>query len=100
MDKNPFLKRVMKPVKEDIFHSSAYGRAQSGGGMGSASTESFSDRMKIEQRRTMIKGYSGSSIANSAIGSGPRAKTFTPSASSGSGLGPKPMPPKNPGISR
>lgn len=86
MSVNPILKRVMKPVKEDIFHSSAYGAAQSGAGMGSASTESFSRRRKIEENRRLVKGYNHSSIASAATSNGPRAKVFTP-------------PPKNPGVS-
>ena len=102
MDKNPFLDRLMKiNDKGDIFHSSAYGKAQNGGSMGAASTESFATRRQIEQNRTVIKGYGSSSVARSVIGNGPRAKTYMPPAKNNVGLGPRPMAgPKNPGISR
>lgn len=106
MEVNPFLKRMMKVDNSDIFHSSAYGSAQSGSGMGATSSRSFSDRMKVENSRRVVKGYGSSSIANSAIGNGPRAKVCAPSSNGGVGGGigggarPNPLPPRNPGISR
>ena len=121
MDKNPLLKYVMKPAESDVFHSSVYGKMQNGSGMGSTSSESFSERMKREGSRTMVRKYGSSSVANNAIGNGPRAKTFTPPAKENAGgarpvgagvgsvgTGARPvgaksaMPPlpKNPGISR
>ena len=43
--------------KQDFFHSSAYAKAQNGGAMGVASTESFAARREIGQNRTMVRGY-------------------------------------------
>ena len=106
MEVNPFLKRLMKAKKEDVIHSSAYGAVQNQGGIGSASTESFRDRMKMEKNRTMVRGYGDSSVATSAMGNAPRPKTYTPPAkgiannSKAASLGPKPTPPRNPGIPR
>lgn len=80
----------MKDEKEDIFHSSAYGKAQNGGSMGSASSVSFTDRMKINQSRRVVKGYGDSRLASQGIGNGPRAKQYTPPAEK-LPLGPKPM---------
>ena len=54
--KNPFIKYVMKDEKEDIFHSSAYGKAQNGGAMGVTSAQSFSERMKIEKNGRLCEG--------------------------------------------
>lgn len=77
--KNPFLKYVMKnEKKEDIFHSSAYGVAQNGAGMGAASTQSFRERRAIEQNRQNIGGYDRSRIMNGASMNGPRPKIYTP----------------------
>ncbi|MDO4612383.1 MAG: hypothetical protein Q4B29_02925 [Candidatus Saccharibacteria bacterium] len=75
---NPFLKYVMKEKKEDIFHSSAYAKAQSGGGMGAVSAQSFRERQKIENNRQNIGGYDRSGIMGTAAQNSPRPKTFTP----------------------
>lgn len=72
------LKYIKKDDKEDIFHSSPYGRAQNESSMGVASTETFSDRRKIDQRRQVVKKYGDSQIANSMIMNGPHAKPYTP----------------------
>ena len=55
--KNPFLKYVMKEKKENIFHSSAYGKAQNAGAIGAASVEGFEARMRIEKNRQIVHGY-------------------------------------------
>ena len=96
------IKRVMKDDKEDIFHSSAYGKAQNGAGMGASSTESFAARRKIDQNRQVVKGYGNSNLVGQAIGNGPRAKAYTPPTPStqGSPAPARPLPPRNPGISR
>lgn len=75
---NPFLKYVMKDTKEDIFHSSVYGKAQNGSSMGSASTESFGDRMKVDKNRQVVHGYNDSQIANNMYTNGPKAKKYVP----------------------
>ena len=96
------IKRVMKDDKEDIFHSSAYGKAQNGAGMGVSSVESFAARRKIDQNRRVVKGYGDSNLVGQAISNGPRAKTYTPPAPEAQG-GSAParlLPPRNPGISR
>lgn len=96
---NPFLKYLMKDdKKEDIFHSSAYGVAQNGAGMGAASTQSFRERQKIEENRQKVGGYNRSGIMGSAAANGPRAKTYTPPARGTglvgrSGASPRPMGP-------
>lgn len=78
MQKNPFLKYIMKDKKEDIFHSSAYAKAQSGGNIGAASSESYNVRVNIGQNRTKIKGYGDSELMMGSRENGPRAKTYTP----------------------
>ena len=108
-DINPFTKYLIKDKKEDIFHSTAYAKAQNGSTMGAVSTQSFAERQKLEQNRQMIQGYGASRIANNSIGSGPRAKTFTPPAGASGGFGgaagvrpggaPKPSMPKPLGLS-
>lgn len=76
---NPFLKYMMKKEKKaDIFHSSAYGKAQSGGVMGSASAKSFGDRMKMDRNRTTIRRYDDSKLVAGAKDNGPHAKKYTP----------------------
>ena len=62
--KNPFTKILIKDKREDIFHSSAYAKAQSGGVMGAASVESFEKRRKIDQNRQVIQKYKDSQVAN------------------------------------
>ena len=54
----------MKDKKENIFHSSTYASAQSGGGMGATSTMSFEQRRKIDRNRSLVKRYSDSMVAN------------------------------------
>lgn len=76
--KNPFIKYLMKEKKEDIFHSSGYGKAQSAEVIGTASTQSFADRMKIDKNRQIVRGYNDSRIANGMYANGPRAKQYVP----------------------
>lgn len=73
--KDLILKYVKQDKKEDIFHSSPYGRAQSGSSMGAASTETFSSRKALDQQRQIVRRYGESRIANNVITSGPRAKS-------------------------
>lgn len=101
MDQSAILKRLMdKSKKEDIFHSSAYGKAQNGAGMGASSAESFAARRRIDQNRRVIKGYGNSSLVGQAIGNGPRAKVYTPPVANTQSGAARPLPPRNPGISR
>lgn len=75
---NPFIKYLMKEQKENIFHSSAYGKAQNAGAIGAASTESFEERMKVEQNRKIVQGYNDSRIVNGVYMNGPKAKKYVP----------------------
>ena len=88
--KNPFLKYIVKDKKEDIFHSSAYGKAQNGGSMGTVSNVSFGERMNINRNRQVVRGYGDSRLANQNIGNGPRAKQYTPPERSSGISGPRP----------
>ena len=99
---NPFLKYVMKDEKEDIFHSSAYGKAQNGQGIGTASVETFTHRNAINNNRQHVKSYGDSEIINSTKMNAPHAKTYTPPARTKTTPTPvqRPIIPKNPGISR
>lgn len=76
--KNPFLKYMMKEKKENIFHSSAYGKAQNAEAIGTTSVESFEARMRMEKNRQIVHGYNDSRIANSMYSNGPRAKKYVP----------------------
>lgn len=76
--KNPFIKYLMKEQKGDIFHSSAYGKAQNAKAIGVASAESFKERMKVEKNRKIVQGYNDSRIVNGAYASGPKAKKYVP----------------------
>lgn len=84
--KNPFLKYIMKEKKEDIFHSSAYGKVQSADAMGTASVETFDERMKVERNRQIVRGYNDSRIASRSFAEGPRAKKYVPSEKKQSGM--------------
>lgn len=59
----PIVKRLIRDEKSEFFHSSAYGRAQSGGTIGAASTESFDQRRKIDENRQNIRKYDDSLVA-------------------------------------
>ena len=74
---NPFLKYVMKDEKEDIFHSSAYGKSQSGASIGATSSESFATRRTTDQNRQFVQGYGSSRLSSTPINA-QRAKTYTP----------------------
>lgn len=63
MSDAPIVKRMIRDEKSDFFHSSAYGRAQSGGTIGAASTESFDQRRKIDENRQNIRKYDDSLVA-------------------------------------
>lgn len=78
IQKNPFLKYLIKDDKQDVFHSSEYARAQSGDTMGASSTESFQVRVNINQNRTRIRGYNDSRIVTGAKMNAPKAKTYAP----------------------
>lgn len=91
--KDFILKYVKKDKKENIFHSSSYGRAQNGTVMGAASTETFHDRRQIDQHRKVIQKYGDSRIASSGAMNGPHAKPYVPPKSK-SPTSPRPTRPK------
>ena len=107
--KNPFLKYLIKDKKEDVFHSSAYAKAQSGASIGAASTESYQVRVNVSQNRQRVRGYSNSDIMANAGGGMRKAEVYKPpignntfgvnSGAGGVSAGRAPMMPKNPGIS-
>lgn len=81
MDKNPFLERLMRiddDKRGEVFHSSTYGMAQNKAGMGTASTKSFSARIKIDQSRNIIKAYRDSKVVNEVRKGALRTKACTP----------------------
>lgn len=60
MNKNPFLKRLMKGVEaKDVLHSSGYAAAPN---MGATSTQSFSERREIDQNRLNVRAYGDSEL--------------------------------------
>ena len=65
MLKNPFLKRFNKVQSGDVLHSSVYARAQDGGTVGVASTESFAQRLDVSKNRQFVRRYGDSKIAKS-----------------------------------
>lgn len=81
--KNPFLKYIMKDKKEDVFHSSAYAKAQNGTGFGATSSESFKVRVNINQHRQAVRGYSESKLMTEGVHGGPKAKTYEAPDASG-----------------
>lgn len=93
----------MKDKKEDVFHSSAYAKAQNGASIGVASSESYQVRVNINQNRQNIKGYKDSELMNgirSQMPKAAKAATSEPSVGIQTKAQPRPvMPPKNPGIS-
>ena len=71
-------KYIIKKKTEDVIHSSAYAEAQNRGGIGTASTQSFNDRMKIEENRSRIQEYNDSRVVTQArASSGIKAKVYT-----------------------
>ena len=78
IQKNPFLKYMMKDEKKDVFHSSAYAKAQSGETIGSASVEDFRVRVNVNQNRQIVRGYRDSKIMTDANKNAPKAKAYTP----------------------
>lgn len=79
IQKNPFLKYMIKDEKKDIFHSSAYAKAQGGDTIGAASTEDFKVRVNINQNRQIVQGYRDSKVMTDASKNVPKAKTYTKS---------------------
>lgn len=105
IQKNPFLKYVMKDKKEDVFHSSGYAKVQNGSNFGAASSESYQVRVNINQHRQKVQGYRDSEIMTGTRNRGIKTKTYTPpeggaGGDSGSRTASRAaMPVKNPGIS-
>ena len=77
---NEILKKyLIKSNKEDILHSTTYGKAQSGSNIGNTSAETFAARLALERNRHIVKGYSHSSLMGKIIVHGsPKPKTYTP----------------------
>lgn len=78
IQKNPFLKYLVKDKKEDIFHSSGYAKAQSGAAMRAASSESYKVRVNINQNRQKVRGYGDSRIMKETRNQEMRAKPYEP----------------------
>lgn len=76
--KNPFIKYLIKEKKENIFHSSEYGKAQSASVMGTTSTQSFEERMKVDKNRQIVQSYNDSRIVSGSYLNGPKAKQYVP----------------------
>ena len=67
----------MKGKKKDMVHTSVYAEVQNSGGIGAASTRTFSDRMKIKGNRQKIREYNDSRVVTQAYASsGVKAKTY------------------------
>lgn len=75
VQKNPFLKYLIKDKKEDVFHSSGYAKAQNGGNIGAASTDSYAVRVNVNQCRQMVRGYKDSELMNGTGNKKPKAET-------------------------
>lgn len=78
IQKNPFLKYLIKDEKQDVLHSSGYAKAQNGASMGASSSESFAARVKIDQDRQRVRRYNDSRLVAGARMNAPRAKTYEP----------------------
>ena len=78
IQKNPFLKYLIKDDKKDVFHSSGYAKAQSGETIGAASTESFRVRVNVNQNRQIVRGYRDSKIMMDANKNAPKPKAYVP----------------------
>lgn len=89
--KDLILKYVKKDKKENIFHSSAYARAQSQANLGAASAESFAKRKQLDRHRQAVRRYDESGIVSSGAMNGPHAKPYVPPKPK-SPTGPRPRP--------
>ena len=67
MTNNPLLGRLINEEKQDIVHSSAYGKAQSAENIGTASVESFAARKAMEASRQAIQKYRDSEVVGGAF---------------------------------
>ena len=81
---NSILKYVMrKEKKSNVFHTSSFGVAQSGDGIGASSSQSFSDRMKIDRSRQTVRGYEDAEIVRGTRNTELRAKPYEPPKDTG-----------------
>jgi len=53
---------VVKSSLEEVAHSSGYAKAQSGGSIGAASAQSFSQRQSIDYRNSKVRSYQDSQL--------------------------------------
>ena len=77
IQKNPFLKYLVKEQMPDVVHSSVYAKAQNENGIGAASTESYEVRVKIDKNRQKIRGYRDSGLINDAKMNTSKARAYT-----------------------
>ena len=70
------IKFAKKGKKEDFFHSSEYGKAQSGEKIGAVSIESFNARMRADKNRKIIQRYYSSRVAEQRFFGGSRAQQY------------------------
>lgn len=82
--------------KEDIFHTSTYGKSQNPNRIGVTSSETFTKRLATDKNRNMVRGYGDSDIVGTSRTQGPKAKTFTPLKKPLTSPSPRSNPPKNP----
>lgn len=75
----PLLKYVNDPDKDEVFHTSAFARAQNGGHLGAASSETFTARRSLDQNRQFVRNYGDSKLAT-AGNPGLHAKAYDPTA--------------------
>ena len=79
--KDSFVNFLIREKKRDIFHSSGYGKAQSGDKIGTTSSESFNERLKVDKNRQLIKRYNDSRVAAQRFNNSARAGRYvTPEA--------------------
>jgi hypothetical protein len=67
MTNNPLLGRLINEEKQDIVHSSVYGKAQSAENIGTALAESFAARKAMEASRQAIQKYKDSEVVGGAF---------------------------------
>lgn len=77
MDKNPLLGYLMNPDKEDVLHTSGYVKGSNGGNIGSASAESFHQRIEVDENRNYVGQYKDSKVMRESRNTLPRSVEYS-----------------------
>ena len=74
--KKPLLDRLMNTSVGKVVHSTGYGRVQNPGRIGTASTQSFKERLTVDRNREFVGRYKDARVMRESRNALPQAKSY------------------------